>query len=359
MREYVEWEQGRTRVRIHRRVLAGLEREGPGSVAGVVFGTVSPSGTEVAIEDYAAGTATGSGSLEPVGYFRLGDGADVGEGDVGLGLHHVMLMFRRDPDGVTLERLYVKQGPGAGAAVSTGAGHRVLYRAGEATAEREDELLEDRSWRRFLWPAVAIAAGLVIGAMAYMWMSGGVRGGTEAARERPADPMPAPSPAVNPPAPEPAPKQQATPATSSADRSIEPSRPVSRAERAEIQKQVRAAIERWSQSLLRGDVDGHAAVYAQSVGPYFTKNRVSRGEVAEEVRRMLKRYGPLTTYKISDVSVAATDSDHAIANFRKRWSTEGGKFAGEEKEQLKFVRDGSEWRIASEQELKVYWVRRK
>jgi hypothetical protein len=74
---------------------------------------------------------------------------------------------------------------------------------------------------------------------------------------------------------------------------------------------------------------------------------------------MMARYGPVRKYKISDLTVAAVDGNHAIANFRKEWATQGNKFAGAEREQLRFVREGSEWRIASEQELKVYWVHRK
>jgi hypothetical protein len=134
---------------------------------------------------------------------------------------------------------------------------------------------------------------------------------------------------------------------------------VSRADRVEIQNQVRETLGLWTASLLAGDVEGHASVYAESVAPYFTKSRVSREQVAAEVRGMLKRYGRLTTYKISDVTIAPVDADHAIANFRKSWSTVGRRFAGEEREQLKFAREGSGWRITSEQELQVYWVRRK
>jgi hypothetical protein len=67
----------------------------------------------------------------------------------------------------------------------------------------------------------------------------------------------------------------------------------------------------------------------------------------------------LTEYRISDITVSPSGPNRAIANFRKRWKTAGGRFAGEEREQLRFAReDGGEWQITSEQELKVYWVHR-
>jgi hypothetical protein len=58
------------------------------------------------------------------------------------------------------------------------------------------------------------------------------------------------------------------------------------------------------------------------------------------------------------VPLRLTDAKHAIANFRKQWKTAGNKFSGDEKEQLKFERQGSAWLITSEQELKVYRARK-
>jgi hypothetical protein len=53
MREYVEWQQdgGRVRVRIHRRVLAGLERETSADPRGSLLGKASPGTYEVVVED--------------------------------------------------------------------------------------------------------------------------------------------------------------------------------------------------------------------------------------------------------------------------------------------------------------------
>lgn len=357
MREYVEWQQGRTRVRVHRRVIAGLEREAPGQVAGVVYGSVTAG--DVAIEDYSIGAGSGGGPLEPVGYFRVVETADDAAEESGFGRLHVVLVFRRGPDGVELERLHVRpeQRP---AAAGGGAGHRVLYRA--VSDEPPAATAEGGPWRRLIWPVAAVVLGLVIGAGAYMWMSGGPRTDSpvrESAGGAAAVPMP-PPPAVSPPAlSPPATEKEAPPSQSQADRLIDPETPLSRTERAAIQREVKEALRRWSESRMRGNIDAHADAYADTVEPYFKKARASRDEVEQEVRRSQERYGRLTTLRISDVQVAATDRDHAIANFRKRWSTAGQRFAGEEKEQLKFVRDGGRWKIASEQELHVYWVRKK
>jgi hypothetical protein len=343
MREYVEWESNDgTMVRIHRRVFAGLEQE-EGDFAGVLFGTSAPG--EVVVESFALGPGGPEGAA-PVGYFRVAsEEEEIGE----AGLLSVVLLFRRDADGLRLARVVTR--PRRPVVDGPAPSHRVLYRAG-APAPTDEETETEEGPRRWLWPAVAIAVGLVIGALGYTWLSGsGTR--TESVRERPVDPMPVPPPVETPPPPAPA-----APAQSGADRLAEP-KSAGRVDRAEIQSQVRATLGLWTASLLAGDVEGHASLYAESVAPYFTKTRVTREQVADEVRGMLKRYGRVTTYRISDVTIAPVDADHAIANFRKAWSTAGRRFEGEERQQLKFAREASGWRIISEQELKVYWVRRK
>ena len=83
------------------------------------------------------------------------------------------------------------------------------------------------------------------------------------------------------------------------------------------------------------------SVYAPTVGPYFTKKSATRAQIRDDVKQMLARYGDMNVYKISDVSVTPIDANNAFATFRKHWETEGNKFAGEEREQLKLTRKGA------------------
>jgi hypothetical protein len=368
MREYLDWQQdsGRVRVRVHRRVLAGLEREGAELMSGVALGTVSESAREVLVEDFAPLGPGGEldPSLPAVGYFVTGELTEDDRAFVAryfAGTPHVVLRFEVGADGVRLANVLVEpdggqtqQRPAAPAGAAPR--HRVHYRAGElpareVAAEPEES---EAGWRRLLWPAVAIIAGFLIGGTAYMALrNDSPQPTTETRQEAPKDTMPAPPPASVPPAAEPAAPAEAPP-SNEADRSSEMS-----ANRSEVQQGVRTTIDRWRTTLLSQDIDSHVALYAPSVGPYFTKNRMSRPEIAEEIRQMVKRYGPIRKYKITELTIAPVDANHAIANFRKEWATQGNRFTGAEKEQLRFVRQGSEWQIASEQELKVYWIHRK
>lgn len=370
MREYLDWQQDRgpVRVRVHRRVLAGLEREGAAEMTGVLLGSVSPSAREVLVEDFlplGRGGEFDGRSTPAVGYFVAGDLREEDRAFVArhfAGRPHVVLRFELGNDGVRLANVLVEPDglqPERPAIPGATPKHRVLYRAGEEPADEEPagEVVEAEreasGLRRFFWPAVAIAAGFLIGGTAYMTLRGdSPRGPAAEARNTapPKDPMPVPPPTAVAPAD--APPKAAPP--NEADRTVEPP-----ANRAEVQSGVRASLDRWRASLLSQDIDGHVALYAPSVGPYFTKSRVTRNQIADEVRQMVKRYGPVNQYKISDLTVAPLDANHAIANFRKQWQTAGNKFSGAEREQLRFARQGSEWLITSEQELKVYWVRKK
>src|SRR5437764_12000228 len=98
MSEYIDWqpEGSPVKVRVHHRVLAGIEREGPGEFRGVLLGSASPVSREVLVEDFApleSGpdfrpiedwfAGWNRHSLPAVGYFRAGvdDRAQITETD--------------------------------------------------------------------------------------------------------------------------------------------------------------------------------------------------------------------------------------------------------------------------------------
>src|SRR4051812_9965820 len=92
MGEYWEWQQegNGLKIRVHRRVLAGLEHEGAREFRGIMLGNVVPETREIFVEDYARLEGnrefepieewlaeTGKHSLPAVGYFRVDSRADL------------------------------------------------------------------------------------------------------------------------------------------------------------------------------------------------------------------------------------------------------------------------------------------
>jgi hypothetical protein len=334
-------------VRVHRRVLAGIDREPTAEYRALLLGTSSER--EIVVEDFhrlAAGAAidpkTGwlpgerRPSLPVVGAAMVRSGDDLRlTDDDGAQIPDsvpVLLLFQRSRGGVQWADAWVRS-PEPDVASEAPVHHH----------------------HRYLWPAIAAAAALLIIGAAYVTADRDARRAQARAdasakpaqppladwKPAPAPPQPAPPAAVRTPAPAPA---------NEADRTTEPG---------DVRHQVRSVLEEWRESLLNRNVDQYTNLYAPTVGPYFRENRVSRAQIANEVRRMLGRYGPLTSYKISNVTIAPVDQNHAIANFRKEWKTAGDTFSGAERAQLRFERLNGDWRITSEQELQVYWARKR
>lgn len=124
-----------------------------------------------------------------------------------------------------------------------------------------------------------------------------------------------------------------------------------------VKNQVQAFLSDWVDALKDGDVATYVDCYAPTLSTYFIRHNVSQAEVRKSVDQMLKRYGRLDIYKISDLQVTPAGRGRAIATFRKRWQTSGRKkFAGEERERLTLAKVDGSWEITSEEEQKLFWV---
>jgi hypothetical protein len=368
--EYLEWREdgGPHVVRLHRRVVAGLESERAGDLRGLALGTVSDDGHELEIEDFAVlppgGLQGAAHSLTPVGSFRVDAGAERGT-DADLdrfrqdfpGGAGVLLLFQRSGNRVEWNDVVIIRpaAPPEQPAPALPEARRAarLDDTGERAVRRP----------RYFWPAViAGSAALIIGAAYVTADRDARRSGRTAASDKARPPLadwkPVEAPAA-PAVPPPVLPASTTPAANAADRSLDAGRALTAPDKAQVRQQIRDTLDEWSKSLLARNVEQYASLYAPTVGPYFRENRVSREQIAGEVRRMLGRYGALTSYRISDVTVAPIDENHAIANFRKEWRTAHDAFSGAEKAQLRFERQNGKWLITSEQELRVYWARKR
>jgi hypothetical protein len=74
---------------------------------------------------------------------------------------------------------------------------------------------------------------------------------------------------------------------------------------------------------------------------------------------MMELYPEVNRYDISDVKVESSKPGEAVVSFRKDWDMRGDRpFSGAERQRLKLRRISGDWKIVSEEELKVYWVKR-
>lgn len=118
-------------------------------------------------------------------------------------------------------------------------------------------------------------------------------------------------------------------------------------------------LDRWRNTVLRGDVNGQTILYAPKMELFYRRNGVSRETVRREKARLMELYPRVHRYDISDVKVESQKRDEAVVSFRKDWDMNGDRrFSGAERQRLKLRRINGDWKIVREEELKVYWVSR-
>ncbi|MDQ6706475.1 MAG: hypothetical protein M3Z85_10930 [Acidobacteriota bacterium] len=123
--------------------------------------------------------------------------------------------------------------------------------------------------------------------------------------------------------------------------------------------QISTVLSNWAAALKSGDESAYVAFYAPHLASYFTKKNVSQDEVRKSVEASLLKYGRFRVCNVSAIKVTPLAADRAVAVFRKNWAASGRKqFAGEELERCLMTRESGEWKIASEQEIRLYWVRK-
>ena len=118
-------------------------------------------------------------------------------------------------------------------------------------------------------------------------------------------------------------------------------------------------LHRWRETVVRGDVNAHAILYAPKMDKFFRRRNVTRETVRREKARMMELYPDVKRYEISDVRVESQRGTEAIVSFRKEWDMRGDRpFSGAERQRLKLRRIAGDLKIVSEEELKVYWLKR-
>jgi hypothetical protein len=124
--------------------------------------------------------------------------------------------------------------------------------------------------------------------------------------------------------------------------------------------EIRQALDVWKRAVLSGDPDRLTDCYASTVEQYFNKRNATRRDVRRTISDFLAGRGRVRVLRISDVAITSVYDGRAAATFRKHWETTGRRpFSGEERERLTFVNTDDGWKIAREEELRVYWTKRR
>jgi hypothetical protein len=207
------------------------------------------------------------------------------------------------------------------------------------SADEEPEENPPHHWQWIAATVVLLLGGAVLG-----YLSVG-------SQSRPSAPPP---PRVAAPPKPAAPVLPAGAATETADRLTAPPAPA-----VASVAEVRATLEQWARTLRSGAPEAISAYYSPLVDPYFTRRQASLSDVRRSLAQSQARYGRPAILRISDIRITPLGEDRAAATFRKHWQTAGPRiFAGEAEDRLSLVKRQDAWKIASEQEVRVFWTHR-
>ncbi len=127
---------------------------------------------------------------------------------------------------------------------------------------------------------------------------------------------------------------------------------------ASVTEEIRQFIDVWIGTICEKKLDEHCACYADQVDTYFTYKHLSNQRIAHDKVEVLKPYSSLQM-QVANIEVQSATPSDAVVVFDKSWEAHGAKdFSGSEKQSLTLHRFGAAWKITSEEELKVYWVKK-
>lgn len=126
----------------------------------------------------------------------------------------------------------------------------------------------------------------------------------------------------------------------------------------EVKKEVSEQVDSWASALMSRNLSAYMSHYADTVD-YFNKRDTGIAAVRADKQRAFNLYD-LFEIEVSKMRVVPDASgETATAVFDKEWYFEGDEKTSEGKvqTQLKLRKIGGTWKITSERDLKVYYVR--
>jgi ketosteroid isomerase-like protein len=162
-------------------------------------------------------------------------------------------------------------------------------------------------------------------------------------------PAPKPEPQAAAPAPAEAPKPEPAKPEPAKPEPAERPAPVSDA------AAIRNLLERWSAAVRSGDVETVSRCYAPRLTAYLGRPGATQDDVRGHMKYLQGRDGKLAIHRIGEVGIAPEGDDLATVRFRRHWETASHpRTSGESKQQMTLVRTSGGWKIAAEQETRVY-----
>lgn len=120
---------------------------------------------------------------------------------------------------------------------------------------------------------------------------------------------------------------------------------------------IQTLLDQYQTGLRTKDLAAVGECYAPVLEQYYLAHNVPRERVEREIGRAFARYESIAKLSLANVVFEDMGSGRATATLDKEWDFRGVKgFAGSEKQEMVFLKNEGRWQIASEKEVRVYWV---
>lgn len=124
------------------------------------------------------------------------------------------------------------------------------------------------------------------------------------------------------------------------------------------QAEVLHLLDQWSAAIRKKDAKALAALYAPVIAIYFDQKQVNRNQLMADKEREFRSITQVHLYELARTQYRRVDRNTAIVTFDRSWRFGGRDWSsGADQEQLTWELVEGAWRIASEREVKTYWMR--
>jgi hypothetical protein len=127
--------------------------------------------------------------------------------------------------------------------------------------------------------------------------------------------------------------------------------------REDSERDIQMLLDTYQAALRTKNLESAGECYAPVVEAYYGWRDVPKERALGEIERAFSTYQSVAKLSLSNVTFGDVSAERAVATFDKEWDFRGPKeFAGKERQEMIFTKMSGRWRIASEKELRVYWV---
>ena len=128
--------------------------------------------------------------------------------------------------------------------------------------------------------------------------------------------------------------------------------------KADTQHAIQMLLDDYQIAVRTKNIASVGECYAPVLEQYYLLRNVPRERVQRDIGRAFTKYEWIAKLSLTNIAFNDLNGARVTATFDKEWDFRGSKgFAGSEKQEMVFVKKDGRWVIASERELRVYWVR--